>query len=177
MGKQANRVNEVVFVKDLSPHALPNTAERRCPTRQEFCAQRGSPDYELLKAAITGIDVAGGKHAILLVDHSPYVGGKMMARRRLQQECTANGVPIFTLALAADQVGSQYVTARLATSLASEWAGGTLAVPDDEKSDDTPPPPSTECGGFDPWLQNVGSKAGCHPMGWVVALSCFFGGL
>ena len=140
MGKQANRVNEVVFVEDLSPHALPNTAERRCPTRHEFCDQKGNPDYELLKAAITGIDVTGGKHAILLVDHSPYVGGKMMACRRLQQECTANGVPIFMLALAADQVGSQYVTARLATSLASEWAGGTLAVPDDEKADDTPPP-------------------------------------
>ena len=140
MGKQANRSNDVVFVEDLSPNALPNTAERRSPTKQEFCAQKGNPDYELLKAAINGMELASGKHAILLVDHSPYVGGKMMACRRLQKERNGDAVPIFMVALAADKVGAEYVTTRLAHGLASEWAAGTLNVPDDEKADDAPPP-------------------------------------
>jgi hypothetical protein len=140
MGKQANRSNDVVYVEDLSPNALPNTADRRSPTKQEFCAQKGNPDYELLKAAINGMELASGKHAILLVDHSPYVGGKMMACRRLQKERHGDAVPIFMVALAVDLVGAQYVTARLANGLASEWAAGTLNVPDDEKADDAPPP-------------------------------------
>ena len=72
-GGCANNHSEMVWIEDVNPHALPNTAERRTATKTEFCAQKGTGvDEQLISTILEDTPAVKGKNAFLFVSWTPH---------------------------------------------------------------------------------------------------------
>ena len=61
-GGCANNHSEMVWIEDVNPQALPNTAERRTATKTEFCAQKGTGvDEQLISTILEDTPAVKGK--------------------------------------------------------------------------------------------------------------------
>ena len=131
-GGKASKSSEVVYIEDLGKDAMPNVADKRTPKKSESAAQKGAEvDKNFMRDAIADLAVDVSKHAILLVDFTPHVGDRLLAFLKLRSERGSDQVPIYMIAFTTENKEGQYITARVAHTLAQEWMAGHLHVADE----------------------------------------------